>query len=205
MTAASPSWRYTAPMRIARLLHNAVVLPDGRVMIVGGVQTFRYTGPVTTPELYDPATETWTPLAPQQASRMYHSTALLLPDGRVFSAGQDYGPLAMYGEVYSPPYLFKGPRPSIAGAPSSVGYGGQLSIATPDSATIRSVVLIRPGSGANQVDTEQRSIPLTFTAGSGALTAQVPTSPSLLPPGYYMLFLVNSAGVPSLAPWVRVA
>ena len=66
------------------------------------------------------------------------------------------------------------------------------------------MVLIRPGSNTHEIDTDQRSVPLTFTAAGTTVTAQVPTNKNLLPPGYYMLFIVNNNGVPGVAPWVRV-
>lgn len=135
---------------------------------------------------------------------MYHGTALLLPDGRVLSAGQDYGPLARYGEIFSPPYLFRGPRPTITSAPSNVGPGAVLQLASPQAATIAKVVLIRGGSTTHQVDSDQRSIPLTFTVAGETISAQVPVNRNLLPPGYYMLFVVDSDGVPSVAPWVHI-
>ena len=122
----------------------------------------------------------------------------------MLSAGQNNGPLATYGEIYSPPYLFKGPRPTISGTPSSVGYGQQFTIASPDAADISSVTLIRAGSVTHQIDTDQRSIPLSFTAAGGTVTARAPANANLAPPGYYMLFVTNSNGVPSIAPWVQV-
>ena len=201
---AKPVWRLTAPLTYARMLANTVVLPDGRLLVIGGGRAFKYTDPVYVPELFDPATETWTLMAPQQASRMYHSTALLLPDGRVLSAGQDNGSLQRYGEIFSPPYLFRGARPSIAGAPSSVSNGGTLQFTSPDAADLTSVVLIRPGSCTHEINTDQRSVPLTFTVSGTSVSATVPTNVNVAPPGYYMLFVVNSNGVPSVAPWVHV-
>ncbi|MBA3232785.1 MAG: DUF1929 domain-containing protein [Propionibacteriales bacterium] len=203
-SVAAPKWRYTGSLNYPRLLANTVNLPDGQVLIVGGGAQFKYVSPVKIPELYNPATETWTALAPQQASRMYHSTALLLPDGRVLSAGQDDGPLATYGEIFSPPYLFKGPRPTISDAPSTIGYGQQLTIASPNATDIASVTLIKAGSVTHQIDTDQRSVPLSFTATDGALTAQAPPNANVAPPGYYMLFIVDNNGVPSIAPWTHV-
>jgi Domain of unknown function (DUF1929)/Kelch motif/Galactose oxidase, central domain len=201
---ATPRWRYTGSMTYARMLSNTVVLPDGKVLIVGGGQAFKYTNPVRTPEMWDPATETWTPMAPQQAGRMYHATALLLPDGRVFSAGQDNGPLARFAEIFSPPYLFRGARPTISGAPASLAHGTQLQFSSPDAASIARLVLIRPGSNTHEIDTEQRSVPLTFSVSGTTVSAQVPTNINLLPPGYYMLFVVNTTGVPAIAPWVHI-
>jgi hypothetical protein len=201
---AAPKWRYTGSMNHARLLPNVVTLPNGQVMVVGGGQAFKYTNPVKIPELYNPVTETWTPMAPQQGSRMYHATALLLPDGRVLSAGQDDGPLAKTGELFSPPYLFRGSRPTISGAPNTVSRGGQLQFISPGAADITRVVLIRAGSATHEIDTDQRSVPLTFSAAGDTVGAQVPASANVIPAGYYMLFAVNRDGVPSVAPWIRV-
>jgi hypothetical protein len=191
-------------MNHPRVLPNTVVLPDGQVLVVGGGAVFKYSGPVKVPELYNPVTETWAVMAPQQAGRMYHATALLLPDGRVLSAGQDNGPLARHGEIFSPPYLFRGARPTISGAPASVSRGGQLQFTSPDAADIAKVVLIRPGSSTHEIDTDQRSVPLSFTASGITVTAQVPGNANDAPAGYYMLFAVNRSGVPSVAPWVHI-
>jgi hypothetical protein len=203
-TSTTPKWRYTTPMKQARQLANSIVLPDGQVLVVGGGAAFKYTNPVFVPELFDPTTETWSDMAPHQAGRMYHSTALLLPDGRVLSAGQDSGPYATYGEIFSPPYLFRGARPTISAAPQSVGLGGQLQFNSPEAADVTRVVLIRPGACTHEIDTDQRSIPLTFSSSGTTITAQVPSSSFVTPPGYYMLFALNSSGVPAVAPWVRV-
>jgi len=144
-------------------------------------------------------------MAAQQASRMYHATAVLLPDGRVLSAGQDNGNLENYGEIYSPPYLFKGARPAITAAPATVGYGQSMTITTPDAADISSVVAIRATSVTHQISTDQRAIPLTFTAATGSLSARSPANSAVAPPGYYLLFILSKAGVPSIAPWLRIA
>lgn len=201
---ASPRWVSTGPLTYARMLSNTVVLPDGQVLIVGGGAAFKYTSPVKIPELYNPSTQTWTPMAPQQGGRMYHATALLLPDGRVLSAGQDSGGLARYGEIFSPPYLFRGARPTISTSPATVNRGGQLQFTSPQAADITRVVLMRGGSTTHEIDSDQRSVPLGFTVSGTTITAQVPASANQIAPGYYMLFAVNGSGVPSTAPWVRV-
>jgi Galactose oxidase-like, Early set domain/Glyoxal oxidase N-terminus/Kelch motif len=204
MSQATPRWRSTGSLTYARMLSNTVVLPDGQVLIIGGGAAFKYTQPVKIPELYNPATGTWTAMAAHQASRMYHATALLLPDGRVLCAGQDNGSLARYGEIFSPPYLFRGARPTITNSPATVALGGQLQFTSPDAAALTRVVLIRPGSNTHEIDTNQRSVPLTFTVSGTTVTAQVPASVNLAPPGYYMLFALNGSGVPAVAPWVRL-
>jgi hypothetical protein len=107
-------------------------------------------------------------------------------------------------EFYSPPYLFKGARPTIAQAPAQLQYNASFFISTPDSATIAKVVLIRTGAVTHFFDQNERYIPLTFTQADGGLNVTAPVNANLAPPGYYMLFLVNSAGVPSVAPFVQL-
>ena len=106
-------------------------------------------------------------------------------------------------EVFSPPYLFKGARPSITAAPDLVQYGSAFEVQTPDAASIASVSLIRPGAVTHAFDEDQRFLSLSFTAGAGSLTILAPANANLAPPGYYMLFLVNSAGVPSVASFLH--
>ncbi len=199
-----PQWRYTAPMNFPRIHANAVTLPDGQVLVVGGGAAGKYDGPVTAAELYDPVAETWTVMGSQQGGRMYHATALLLPDGRVLSAGQDSGGYATMGEIFSPPYLFKGPRPTIASAPSTTGYGESFSFTSPQAGDLGKVALIRPGSVTHTVDTDQRYVGLDFTTSGDTVTVTGPANGNIAPPGYYMLFAVDSAGVPSVAEWVHV-
>ena len=203
-SAAQPQWRYTTPMHFPRIHPNAVTLPDGQVLVVGGGAAGKYDGPVTAAELYNPVTETWTVMESQLAGRMYHATALLLPDGRVLSAGQDSGGYATMGEIFSPPYLFKGPRPTISSAPGSTGYGQSFSFTSPEAADISKVALIRPGSVTHTVDSEQRYVGLDFTTSGSTITATSPPNANTAPPGYYMLFAIDSQGVPSVAEWVRV-
>jgi hypothetical protein len=205
VSQATPRWRSTGSLTYPRMLSNMVVLPDGQVLITGGGQAFKYTNPVRVPELWNPVTGVWTPMAPHQASRMYHATAILLPDGRVFTAGQDNGPLARYAEIFSPPYLFRGARPTITDAPSTVSGGGVLQFTSAEAADLASVVLIAGGANTHEIDMGQRSVPLTFTVSETTVSAQVPATGSLLPPGYYMLFAVNRGGVPAVAPWIHVS
>ena len=205
LSSPSPTWRPTASMNAARRWGNGVMLADGTVLAVGGGADSSYTGPVFNAELFDPVSETWTTMAAQQASRMYHSTAILLPDGRVLSAGQTNGTMQETAEIYSPPYLFHGPRPAITGAPSSVQYGASFQITTPDAADVSRVALVRPGSATHSMHFDQRYVDLQYSKGTGTLTATAPPNGNEAPPGWYMLFVLNSAGVPSMARWVRVA
>jgi len=203
---AEPRWRLSGSMHEPRKNLNVVLLPDGKVLAVGGNNgPGLYDEPVLGSEMFDPVTETWTQMAAQQAPRAYHSTALLLPDGRVLSAGHDDGTLQSTAEIYSPPYLFAGPRPVIGAAPSAVGYGTSFAVSTAQAASIDQVALVRANSSTHGVNFDQRHVPLTFSAGAGGLTVSAPASGAEAPPGWYMLFLVDDAGVPSVATWVKVS
>lgn len=201
-----PIWRSTSSMHERRRNVNAVLLPDGKVLAVGGNRgTGNYDDPVLQPEVFDPATEQWTRMAPQTAPRAYHATAVLLPDGRVLSAGQTSGTMQTTAEIYEPPYLFAGPRPLIGSAPQSLGYGGAFEVGSDRPSDIARVVLIRASSVTHGVSFDQRYVTLPFTAGSGTLSVSEPPSSSEAPPGWYMLFLVDDTGVPSVATWVQVS
>ena len=203
--AADPSWRLSGSMHEPRKNLNVVLLPDGKVLAVGGNHGGGlYDLPVLGSEMYDPATETWTQMAAQVAPRAYHSTALLLPDGRVLSAGQTDGSMQTTAEIYSPPYLFAGPRPVSDAAPSAVSYGSSFAVDTAQAASIDQVALVRANSSTHGVNFDQRHVPLTFSAGAGGLTVGAPASGAEAPPGWYMLFLIDD-GVPSVASWVRVS
>lgn len=201
--SASPSWRYSASMASPRRNLNAVLLPDGNVLAVGGNLQGEYDMPVLPTEMFDPRSESWSTMASLAAPRAYHSTAVLLPDGRVLAAGQTSGAQSTTAEIFSPPYLFRGPRPTIGEAPTSVSYQQTFSVTTPDADGIARVALIRPDAVTHGVNFDQRYLVLPFTASSGALSVQAPRA-SVAPPGWYMLFLVSSAGVPSVASWVQV-
>jgi len=205
LSASTLSWQFTSPMNFGRIWANAVLLADGTVMVIGGGSgPGNYQAPIRTPEIYDPVAATWAEMAAQTAARMYHSTALLLPDGRVLSAGQSSGTLQQTGEIFSPPYLFAGARPTITAAPSSVTYNQQFSITTPDFASITRVALIKAGSVTHSNNFDQRYVDLAFQSdGTSGLNATSPPDFNHAPPGWYMLFILNS-GVPSVASWVQV-
>jgi hypothetical protein len=202
----TPAWRPTGMLNFGRAHTNNLALPDGKVLVIGGgLGPDLYQNPVLNAELYDPAAETWTLLPAQQHSRMYHSTAVLLPDGRVISAGQDFGQSAFKAEIYEPGYLFRGARPVIGSAPASVTYRQTFTVSTPSAADIASVALIAPTAQTHSVNMGQKYVGLPFThVGGGKLRVTAPRDGNRAPPGYYMLFVVNSAGVPSVASWVQV-
>jgi hypothetical protein len=212
LTAVTPSWQPTSSMASARVYHTLTMLADGKVLAVGGEATSNQTNATTgvlSTEIWDPTTGVWTTGASMSAARNYHSTAILMPDGTVLVAGGGHeegstDPGQFSSQVYSPPYLFAGPRPTITTAPSSTTYGSNMSITTPDASSIASVNLVSLGAETHQSDMSQHFVPLSFTAGSGTLTVQAPASGALAPPGNYMVFIVNSAGVPSVASIVNV-
>jgi hypothetical protein len=203
----SPTWRAVSPMAFPRTQHNLTMLPDGNVFCVGGStnsNVYDSTSTVKTAELWSPATETFRSLAAMQEPRHYHSTSLLLPDGRVLVAGGGrFGPDFPSAEIYSPPYLFKGARPVVTTAPGVIQYGSHFTVATPDSARIAKVTLLRLGSVTHAFDENQRYIEPTFAPIAGGLDIIAPTSVNIAIPGYYMLFLVDTNGVPSVGSFVR--
>jgi hypothetical protein len=203
LASPTPAWRPTASMSYPRKNLTAVLLPDGSVLAVGGNQQGNYDLPVLAPELFDPSSETWTTLASHSAPRAYHSTAVLLPDARVLVAGQTSGTQQFTAEVLSPPYLFQGPRPAIQLAPTEVAYQQPFPVTTADAARISSVVLIRPTAVTHDVNFDQRSLSLPFAASGDSLSVQAPPAADA-PPGWYMLFLVDDAGIPSVASWVHL-
>jgi hypothetical protein len=200
----SPTWRSVAPMSIARRQLNATLLPDGTVLVTGGTSGPGFnntTTPVYPAELWDPATESWRTLASATVPRLYHSAAVLLPDGRVLSTGGNNYPTP---EVFSPPYLFKGARPTMSAVPSTIGYGQPFSVQTPDAADITKVTLIRITSVTHAFNENQRLSALSFTPGSGTLDIVAPATANVAPPGHYLLFIVKGDGVPSVGNIVRL-
>jgi hypothetical protein len=152
--------------------------------------------------MWDPVGGAWRSLAAAAVARGYHSTAALLPDGRVLSAGGDGEPNA---EIYKPPYLFKGPRPAITYAPPTVGYGDTFTVGATSPFGIVQVTWVRLSSVTHAFNHNQRFNRLDFTAGgTGELLVRAPAWPAHAPPGHYMLFVLNGAGVPSLARIVKL-
>ena len=205
-------WHAGKSMNVGRGHHNTVLLPDGSMVTVGGGYGYRAVNGNWAAgnehkqvELWDPATGEWR-LGPAQAeNRAYHSTALLLPDGRVVSAGDDFhdSTNSDTAEIYEPPYLFKGPRPTITAGPNNVRYGTNVDVATPDG-NVTGAALIAPGATTHANDMNQRYISLRVTQRPGGVTLTAPASPEIATPGYYMLFLLNDQGVPSVARFVRL-
>ena len=210
LNSAAPAWQWTGSMAYARRHLNTTVLPTGEVLVTGGSSGTGFNDvalAVHAAELWDPGTGVWTTLASNSINRTYHSTSILLPDGRILHAGSGDGggaPNERNAELFSPPYLFKGPRPTIADAPSQVGYNTSFTIATPQATDIAKISLIRLGSVTHAFDMNQRFQWLSFAHGDGVLTVSAPTRRERTPPGHYMLFILDGNDVPSVAKIVVV-
>jgi len=190
---------------------NATVLPTGEVLVTGGTSGTGFTdegSAVFAAEMWNPATGRWRTLASNAVIRVYHSTALLLPDARVLvtGSGDAFGNANHYNaEIFSPPYLFKGTRPTISSiSATTMGYGQSFFVGTPAPSGITRATLVRLGSVTHAFDSNQRFNELSFVRTTGGLTVKTPTGANLAPPGHYMLFLLNANGVPSKARIVRL-
>ncbi len=217
LKAAAPAFQAAASMNLPRTHVNAVLLPDRTVLATGGGLK-REDIPTATlqPEIYDPATDAWTIGASSKVPRLYHSVALLLPDGRVIAAGGNPEPGThvewdndpneeMRLDIYSPPYLFKGPRPVIAAAPEDWHYGETVDIASPQAGGIRWVHIIRNGVTTHSFNNGQRLVdcPIVSQAG-GTIRVTATNEPNIAPPGWYMLFIVDQQRRPSVARWIHL-
>jgi Domain of unknown function (DUF1929)/FG-GAP-like repeat len=218
LKSADPRFVPAASMLLPRMHLNAVLLPDHTVLVSGG-SLKQEDEPLARlqAEIYDPASNIWKLAARASVPRLYHSTAVLLPDGRVVAAGGnpeggsqvDWEPPdkeeEMRLEVYSPPYLFRGPRPTITSAPKNCTYGQTISIQSPQAGSIRWVSIIRPGVTTHSFDNSQRLVDLDIVSQAGhTVKVGLTNNPNLAPPGWYMLFLVDTNGVPSVAEWIHL-
>ena len=202
LNQSSPGWSYTGSMQFARRHLNATVLPDGQVLVTGGVSGAgfnSYATGVHEAELWNPETGTWTTLAANTVNRAYHAVSLLLPNGAVLhgASGDATAPRETSHEIFLPPYLFRGNRPTVTSSPATVGYGQTFRVQSPYAAQITGASLIRLGSVTHTFDQSTRFVPLTLTAEPGEVSLTAPSSPNLAPPGHYLLFLVKRNGIPS--------
>lgn len=209
MTSGTPVWSNVPDMASARSFHNVTMLPTGDAMVIGGstvVSDFSTTGTLTA-EQWSPVTNTWKQLASPARPRMYHSISMLMPDGRVLSAGGGRlapAPDQLNMQMYSPPYLFKGPRPTITSAPGQATLGSTMELVSPQAADIAKVSLVSLASVTHTADWNQHFVDLTFTRSGNTLTVDTPANANLAPPNYYMVFAVDSNGVPSMAKIVQL-
>lgn len=209
-----------------RKLHNATLLADGKVLVTGGSRGPEKVSEAPSAnsaayecEIWNPDTGQWSVKASLGVFRGYHSIALLLPDGRVLSAGGDFAgprpyPLKASAEIYSPPYLFNGNdlalRPTITDVtPANTGYGARLVVKTPNASDISKVTMVALGSVTHGFNMGQRInfpsfAPHTNADQSVDLWVTTPANENRAPTGYYMLFILNGNGVPSIAKFVRL-
>jgi plastocyanin len=208
LTAASPAYTPGPSLNHARGLHNAVLLPDRTVFVSGGgLRGETRADAVHQSEIYDPTANVFHEAATASVSRLYHSIALLLPDGRVITAGSnpDRGDDELRLELFHPPYLFRGARPIITDAPESLSYGEHFAIHTPHANRIKWAQLIRPMAVTHSCDTSQRLVALDVEHEGGChLHTCAPDNCNLAPPGWYLLFLTDEDGIPSTGSWVRL-
>ncbi|MER5636406.1 galactose oxidase early set domain-containing protein [Kitasatospora sp. NPDC002227] len=196
---------------------NSVILPDDTVFTTGGSSDYRgkHRSDLLKAQTYHPDTNSFSTDAEPTVGRDYHSEALLLPDGRVIVLGSnplfadkaDTEPASFEQriEIYSPAYLYHGTRPAITAAPAAAGLGSAITVATSDASAIATAKLIRPSSVTHATDVEQRSVALTVSdRTTGGLTLTLPDNPNLLPPGWYMLYVTDRNGTPSVASWLQV-
>lgn len=211
LTHPTPQWRAVAPMTVARRLQNMTLLPDGKVFVSGGSSgrgSNNEQAAVLHSEIWDPQTEQFSPMASMAVPRVYHSTALLLPDGSVLSAGGGEGRKGinrLNAEIYYPPYLFRGERPTIAAAPEEVRYGETFFVHSEDAPQIGEVTWVRLSSVTHGFNMNQRLNRLQFQTDPGGLVVTAPANPNACPPGHYLLFILNNQGVPSEARIVRIS
>lgn len=218
-------WTKSTPRAFGRAMDDTLILPNGLLFTVNGSYGIRNYGfgdlnpnsdlKYRQTEMRD-ATGKWTLGPAQRLPRGYHSNAVLLPDGRIMVTGDelqelannpDIKNLAMNGsiEIYEPPYLFQGPRPELTSVPNTpIGYDQYFPVGT-TSTGISKAVLIAPITSTHSVDTSQRYLELTIAnTGRNQLLLRSPANAQAAPPGYYMLFLLDAKGVPSVAQWVQL-
>lgn len=208
---AGASWQRLKDMNFARTNVNAVVLPNGKILIIGGHSNGQKWSPtpVLPTEIYDPNTDTYTTAAMLNFPRQYHSVCILLPDGRVFSAGGvapgTADPDQHTMELYTPGYLTGASQPTITSVPATLTFGNSFTIDTPQAADIESIALLAPISVTHHTDSGQRYIKLPIQSRTAStLMSLAPANGNIAPPGFYMLFIVKNNGVPSEGRFVQV-
>ncbi|MFD9052979.1 radical copper oxidase GlxA [Streptomyces zaomyceticus] len=199
---------------------SSVLLPDDTVFTTGGSEQYRGRGgsDILKAQFYDPRSNAFTEAAEPTVGRNYHSEALLLPDGRVATFGSDplfddkdntrLGTFEQRVEVFTPPYLHRAgaDRPVLGEGPRELDQNGRATFKTKDAGRIAAARLMRPSAVTHTTDVEQRSVELGLTKGRDGmtLTVDVPWDRTLVPPGWYMLFVTDADGIPSEAKWIQV-
>jgi hypothetical protein len=200
--------RNVPSMTYARKHQNPVILPTGDIVIFGGNSVLNQdSSAVLTPEMFNPVSETWSTLPPHTVHRLYHGIALLLMDGRVWTAGTTLNKShkEKRTEIFSPWYVSE-PRPTIVGNPTGGDYGGTITISTPESAAVTKVSLLKQSGVTHHYNTDQRLIWLQIVNQSvpGSITVSAPINNKLAPPGMYLVHVLNNAGVPSIGKFIQI-
>jgi hypothetical protein len=236
---ATLRWNRVDDMNFRRRQHNATVLPDGTVLVTGGTQgagegetvnfgdvkfnDVRPGRPIHVAEIWNPkqpAGQQWTMMASEETDRCYHGTAVLLPDGKVLSAGGGEFQLGPErgnklgnperdshrdAQIFSPPYLFRGPQPVITGSPATpVEHNASFNVSTATPNDIVKISLIGLSSVTHSFNSGQRLIWLDFKVEAGVLKVTAPLNSKICPPAWYMLFILNKAGVPSISKFIQI-
>ncbi len=224
LTNETGNWTATGSMQYARRHLNLTILADGKILATGGTQGAGFddscsNNAIHAAEMWNPATGAWTTLASMTYRRQYHSMALLLIDGRVLVGGNTGSPAtseeckpneaSFQQEIFTPPYLFNSDgtpatRPNITFAPDTVTYGNQFLVGSPSAFNIEKVTMVRLSSVTHSVNMNQRINHLTFSHVGQQLRVNAPANGNVCPPGHYMLFIINSAGVPSVAKIIKI-
>jgi hypothetical protein len=208
-TSTSPNIRTVGPLNFGRKYPLPIILPNGKVVIFGGSAQANE-NPIFVPEMFDPENESlgWVSLPAATVPRVYHGTALLLPDGSVWTASStpQIGVSELRIEIFRPSYFFSSTaRPTISGAPTVGGYGGTITIPTPNAANIARVSLIKTGCTTHHYDVDMRLIWLPITnRGANSVTVSAPINVNIAPPGYYMIHVLDGSFVPSTAQIIKI-
>ncbi len=205
----NPHYTQAASLDVHKMYVSAVILPDRTVLETGGEQKERQYGTsyVYSAQIYDPQTGIWTKAKDSTVPRGYHSSAILLPDGRVATFGNNPADnsFELRIEIYSPEYMTSTDRPAITDVTNDMNYGGSYAMTATSATPIKNVSLIRPMAVTHSLDANQRLVDVPFTTNrDGSLQLSLTGNPNLAPPGWYMLFATDQAGIPSVASWVHV-
>ena len=203
--AGNPSIKTVGSLQYGRKYLAPVILPDGKVILFGGAAQGN-TNPRYVPEMFDPATETWTSLATANVPRVYHQVSLLLPDGSVWTAGSTptRNNWELRTEFFRPGY-YSGTRPTISGAPTVGDYGQSITIPTPNASSINKATLVKLPDTTHHYDANMRCVMLGVKSStSSSVTVEAPLNANLAPPGYYYIHVINSSDIPSAAQIIKI-
>jgi hypothetical protein len=205
LSVPAPAWTSLPDLNVPRPEQfTATLLPDGRVFIAGGVSGGADGGPC---EIFDPRNpgDGWVPGPPMTYKRSYHSSFILLADGSVLGGGDPpVAGMPSPHERFFPGYA-DALRPVISAAPATINYGAGFAVSTPNPTDIGEVVLLRPGAVTHGFNMSQRGIECVVSGtGAGTIDVDAPPNANVAPPGWYLLFLLDSSRIPSLGRWIRL-